>query len=357
MFEKEKDFLFGLSNKKLLLVHGKGSFVGSGAKEWLKSVYNKNKVISFSEFQVNPEVLDLERGIELFNKSLPDYVLAIGGGSVLDMAKMIRFFATQHIEPGTWLDGTNSREIDLDCSVPLVAIPTTAGTGAEATHFAVLYKDKVKYSVAHSLVLPDKVILAPQLSMAMSPFLTAVTGLDAFFQAVESWWSKGANDESRGYSEKAIALILKSLKSSVHNGDIESRSIMLEASYWAGKAINIAKTTACHAFSYVLTSKFGLPHGQAVAVTFPFILDFNLSKMRQEESLVLRSLLRLKDESPLKWGGEFIRDISVDFKVPVSKEELYLIFTKNVNLERLKNNPVEIDNDVIKQLAVYCVTG
>jgi len=352
--ENELDAFFKSLNKKnILLVRGEKSYSLCGAESWLDNALKESNVISFCGFQVNPEISDLNEGIKLFKKTSPAAVIAVGGGSVLDMGKMIRFFGSIEKSPDAWLDGDQSLPV-LEGICPLIAIPTTSGTGAEATHFAVLYRDKTKYSVAHPTILPEQVILKPELTLAMSPYLCAVTGMDAFCQALEAWWSRNHTEESRQYSEEAMNLVLENLSASV-SGDKQAREAMQKAAWLGGKAINIAKTTAIHAFSYILTSRFGLPHGHALCITLPFFMDYNLKNMNGQDAERLRALLGISKGQEKEWMMDFIDSIKIDRKLQVRRDELNDLFNKNVNLERLKNNPVEVTEKVIGELVRDCV--
>ncbi|MEZ4822960.1 MAG: iron-containing alcohol dehydrogenase [Ignavibacteria bacterium] len=126
---------------------------------------------------------------------------------------------------------------------PLIAVPTTSGAGSEATHFAVVYSGDKKYSLAHEYILPDYSVIDPQLTFSLPKEITATSGIDAFSQAMESYWNVNANEESRKYSRGAIQLIFDSLSKAVNEGDEESRINMSRAAHLAGKAINITKTT------------------------------------------------------------------------------------------------------------------
>jgi alcohol dehydrogenase class IV len=158
---------------------------------------------------------------------------------------------------------------------PIIAVPTTAGTGSEATKFATVYVDEVKHSLEHNSLLPRFAVIDPAFTMSLPPYQTAVTGIDALSQAIESYWSVRSTDESRDMAARAIDLAAASLRTAVTEPDVESRLNMMKAANLAGKAINISRTTACHALSYYLTSRFGIPHGHAVGMTLARMLIYN----------------------------------------------------------------------------------
>ena len=186
--------------KHVFLVRGKYSYTACGADEIIKnalSVVDCN-FTEFYDFSENPKCEDMEKGVELLKRSKADFIIAVGGGSVLDMAKLIRFFSCYQGD----VTGKSFEKRGL--LYPLIAIPTTAGTGAEATHFAVVYKNKIKYSVDHADVLPDYAIVYPQFTYKNSAYLTACTGFDALAQAIEAYWNKNATEESDEYATKVV---------------------------------------------------------------------------------------------------------------------------------------------------------
>jgi len=171
----------------------------------------------------------------------PDLVVGVGGGSAMDVAKVA---ASQR---------------DLPCFVA----PTTAGTGAEVTPFATVYRDGVKESVGCRA--PWYAVLDPELTMTMPREVAASSGLDALCQGIESLWSIKSTAESRAYSRECIRLAVDNIHSSVDRPTVDNRRAMLQAANLSGRAIAIAGTTLAHAMSYRLTSQHGIPHGIAVA--------------------------------------------------------------------------------------------
>lgn len=341
------DVLKKLSPEKILLVRGKNSYKKCGAENKIEKVKEvlALQLAEFCEFSDNPQYEDVEKGLALVRQVQPDVIIGIGGGSVMDMAKLIRFFYSyDYSRDFSRFD--KKREV-----IPLVVLPTTSGTGSESTHFAVLYKDKVKYSVAHAEVLPDVAIVDSCFTYDNPAYLTACSGFDAFAQAVEAFWNVNATDESDGYACKAIPLLWNNLSAGVNHPSDDVRNKLSEGAFWAGKAINITKTTAPHALSYPFTAYYGLPHGHAVAVSFPFFFRYNYpdsdkllnpkldySGYKEKMDLLyamldIRSVATAFDEMTA-----FVRQLSLDFKCPEDYNPR--IISDNVNLQRLSNNPV-----------------
>lgn len=333
--------------KHIFLVRGKRSYELCGAKDIMNYFFAKLQceVTEFYDFEENPKIEDLERGLALLSYSSASFIIAIGGGSVIDMAKLIRFFYSFSGEP-TSDNFIKEREL-----IPLIAIPTTSGTGCEATHFAVLYKNKRKYSVAHNSILPDIAVIYPQFTYQNSKYLTACTGFDALAQGIEAYWSIHATEESIGYAKKAIQLLWRNLPVAVNSPNGNVRSKISEGAYWAGKAINIAKTTASHALSYPFTSYYNIPHGHAVALTFPFVMSINfvISEENVHSSTTvfdirkrLDSLADILDISNKEADIVFILrnyicELGLSFVLPVEYNRQVVL--DNVNLQRIGNNP------------------
>ena len=315
--------------KQVFLVRGKHSFVSCGAQEVLRKVQEITGVqfIEYMDFSPNPKDEEAHEGLQRVLEASPDIILAIGGGSVLDIAKLIRHYAAER-----------------GCALPLLAIPTTSGTGAEATHFAVVYRGGKKCSIEADDILPDVVLLYPPFTYKNDAYLTACTGFDAIAQAIESYWAKGANEESRTYSLKALNLLWKQLPLLIKGSTNELRDQVSEGAYWAGRAINISKTTAPHAFSYEFTSHYGYPHGHAVALTFPFFLYLNAT----EE---LYRILGVAPSDAIRKMEEYI--MSLGLSLHLSPEVDIPTTLQQVNMQRLGNNPINVTSDLVKELETY----
>lgn len=203
-------------------------------------------------------------------------IVAIGGGSVIDVAKVIGFCAMQ---PSCRVrDALRSLPAFPASSIPVIAIPTTAGTGSEVTPWSVLWdrEEEKKYSLAHPFLFPAYAIVDPVLTYSTPASLTAVTGMDAFTQACEAYWNRNSNSMSDDLALSAIRRIYTALPLAVKNGqDASSRHAVMLGSLEAGMAFSQTRTAACHSISYPMTIKFGVPHGQAVALTLPSVLVLN----------------------------------------------------------------------------------
>lgn len=195
------DILYNIKSRNIFLVSGKNSYKTSGAEEILGDILKEYTLTLFNEVSGDPVISDIIKGMDVFIESDCDTVIAVGGGSVIDTAKSINILSSQDADPRSVITG----EKKITCKgKPLIAIPTTSGAGSEATHFAVVYMDKEKYSLAHDFILPEYSIIDPQFTYKLSSGITATSGIDAFSQAIESFWNINVNEESRKYSEEAI---------------------------------------------------------------------------------------------------------------------------------------------------------
>lgn len=355
-----RKFLSDHLPKSIFLVTGKDSYYSSGAHHKLEPILSAYKYYRFFDFEENPKVEDAERGIKIFRQKKCDLIIAVGGGSVIDMAKLINIFHSKEDELSPYIlsAATNS---DV---VPFVVLPTTSGTGSEATHFAVVYIDNKKYSVADNLLLPVLVLIDPSLTFSASSYLTAVTGLDAFAQAIESFWSINSTGKSQSYALQAAKIIWDNLPIAANENTPDAKYKMSRASNLAGKAINISKTTAPHALSYAFTSYFNLAHGHAVSLFLPFFIDYHTT-VNEENCLDIRGAnwvkgcmiriaqaLGVEIEQLARETVRFINrcNISIDYEeISISALQFKQIIG-NFNNERLKNNPLIVDAEILNSL-------
>lgn len=304
-----------LMPQKVLLVTGKRSYMMSGAAKPVADALTGREVMQYTDFSALPLDEDVQKGVKAYTAFDPDLVIAVGGGHVIDMAKSINFLAGKK---------------------PLVALPTTAGTGSESTQFSVVYKDGLKTSLESPDILPTYAIVDPNLAMSVPKDVALPSALDALCQAIESYWSKKATDESREYARQALELIWPHIVPAIEKRDSRAIEALAIGAHMAGKAINISKTTACHAFSYGLTYHFGVPHGIAVALFLPGVWVYN-SFTYPDQSITeeeINALLRRFGITNLSSFGVTAADIPS--------------LAAEVNAERLGNNPRAIsEKDIL----------
>lgn len=312
--------------------------------------------VKFDDFTPNPLYEDVCKGVDLFNITKCDTILAVGGGSSMDVAKCIKLYCK--------MDKNNLylEQEYKDTGIKLIAIPTTAGTGSESTRYAVIYYDGKKQSVTHESIIPDVAILEPKVLKTLPLYQKKCTMMDALCQGIESWWSVNSTEESYEYSRKTIELIMSNWRKYIfENDDKAAAQIMLAANY-GGRAINITATTAAHAMSYKITSLYNLPHGHAVAVCLPKIWKYMLSHMdkcldvRGSEylnsvfSLIAQSMGSSSPDDAILLFEKMMQDMELANPVANNREEELDTLSTSVNPVRLKNNPVELDEMTIRSL-------
>ena len=362
-FKKIATMLDSLSADRVFFVVDAAAYTASGAADEIERLLVGRSVERFVGFESNPKLEDVERGIEQFRGSNPDVVIAVGGGTAIDLAKLIGTLAVHKTSARDIITGTLDLEVN---GPPLIVVPTTAGTGSEATHFAVVYIEEKKYSLAAPRLLPACVVIDSRLTHSLPASITTATGLDAFCQSVESIWAVDSTDESVSYASESVRLAIEHLPVCVQNPTPESRDAMCRAAHLSGKAINISKTTAPHAISYAITTRYGVPHGVAVALTLGEVLKFN-AKVGQNDCTDPRGaehvhnrialLLELLDQPTVEGGVERIRSLIDSVGAPlrlrdagVQDEGALAWIAEQVNVERLANNPREIARQDIEKI-------
>lgn len=311
-------------------------------------------VVWFNDFTPNPEYESVEKGVKAFNDNKCEALIAIGGGSAMDVAKCIALFADMDSDRN-YLE--QLKENSDNCKAkPIIAVPTTAGTGSEATRFAVIYCDGMKQSVTHNSIIPEYVLMRPDLLKELPVYQRKATALDALCHAIESMWSVNSTEESKDYSKAAIKMTLENIKGYV-NGDEKASKEMLMASNIAGKAINITQTTAGHAMCYRLTHLYGISHGHAAAlcveVLWPYMEEHldETSDARGQEYLkgVFMELDDLFKGNAFAKFSDLLKDLEME-KPKLRNDEEIPMLVDSVNEGRLKNNPIFLDKNAIELL-------
>ncbi len=338
------------------LVVGGRSFDASFVKSFLDE--EGVEYVRFDGYSPNPKLEEVHAGLARYRQENCDAIISLGGGSAIDVAKCIKLLAAAEADvfPATGAP--------LPRLVPHLSIPTTAGTGSESTHFAVVYIDGEKHSIAHDAIIPDAVVLEPRLLESLPEYHKKASLLDALSQCIESSWSRGATDQSRDYATRGIQLILDNLFAYFHRSgfDLEAARQILIASNLGGKAINLTKTTAPHAMSYKMTSLYGTAHGHAVALCLVGVWRHYIKLTKNAEpgteilAPALESLTAVFDaSSPLNAVRKF--QLIIEFlgltapalRDPSDIDEL----VGSVNQERLGNSPVTLSDAEIRYVYEY----
>jgi len=336
---------------KVLVVSGKNSYNKSGAKKILKKILKKKKVYFFFKKNKLPEFEELTGLIKFIKIKKPNLIISIGGGAVMDLTKIANVF----VEIKNLKNKIKKQEYVIkEKFCDSIAIPTTAGSGAEVTTNAVIYVNKIKYSIESEKIKPTHSILIPSLILSNTNKTISASSFDALAQAIESMISVKSSNESVQFSKKAIGLFLANYRKFINNRNIMSAYNISLSAYYAGKAISLTKTTAPHAVSYPFTSFFNVDHGHAVSLTLNEFLRFNFEFKDKsitsfnllKRYFVLFNLFKVKNINDLIDKLEEIKNnlklndnfdlISKNFKSKIP------LIVSNVNVQRLTNNPIRI---------------
>ena len=350
--------------KKILMVCDGSIWYMDGFNKHLEEVEKTGvEMIGFRDFQPNPLYESVVKGVELFNDEKCDGIMAVGGGSALDVAKCIKLYSNL---PGDGADGAWLKAEIVPNSIPFIAMPTTAGTGSEATRYAVIYYNDAKQSVTSESFIPSTVLMDPNALKTLPLYQKKATMMDALCHAIESFWSVNSTEKSKEYSRAATQAVLKHMDGYLANTE-EGNAGMLKAAHTAGQAINITQTTAGHAMCYKITSLFHSAHGHAAIlcdrILFPWMAE-NTDKCtdpRGEEYLkaTLDEIGRAMGCKDATEGAEKLRVIfdSLELEVPTATAEQFEILKNSVNPVRLKNHPIALDVDTIDSLYHNILNG
>ncbi len=341
-----KVLLGQLAPKSVMVFCGKQSYQNSLYRAPFEDCLKDYAVRYFSDYQANPNAEDIERAQQTLQQCQPDLVIAIGGGSVMDTAKLARFFAAQSFSP------TEARPTNIVAPrSQLVCIPTTSGTGSESTQFATYYIGHTKHSLDHESCLPNTKILDVRCVENLPKALAVTTGLDSLCHALESLWARGATVASQTKALTALRTILQNFVPRIEQPNARNSLAMLEAASLAGEAIQISRTTAAHAISYPLTSIYKLPHGLAAAMTIRQLLAFNTPALDLSLQQRVCNALKLRDFSQL---DEQLAHVFTRLKVKTSLRQCGIDPTQarthilpHVSEQRLVNNPRPLSADNI----------
>lgn len=357
---------YGFS-KSCLLVTGSNFARRTGYIDLLKNELRKIscETYVYDRIEPNPSIETVEAGAMLARKMSVNFILAFGGGSVIDAAKAISLVYSSGEKIENFLGSMN---VNLD-TIPLVALPTTAGTGSEVSKYSVLtdLKRKRKVAIGGPALFPKLSILDPDTLYTLPPNLVASTGLDALSHALESFFSKNSTVFSDMLSKESTRIILNNLPKAF-GGDSEAKAWMMYASMLAGLSINITSTNVIHALGYYLTTHYGIPHGLANATFLVSSLEYEVQYLTERfaelaEALghsspdnIVKSRLLLKDISQLLDALRIPRNLR---EVGVKEDEISSIVedvTQNYS-RNLSNSPIELSKEKLIEICKNAYVG
>lgn len=312
------------------------------------------------EVSENPSIASVTRALAALDGSPVDHILAIGGGSCIDLAKAISALYGLGIPPK---EEVVRRAIDEKIYqrehsfIDIVAMPTTAGTGSEVTRWATIWDTETerKLSIEHERIHPRAAIVIPYLTALMPPRLTLATGLDALSHAMEAFWAKARTPLSQALSLDAITRIRQALPLAVRNGeDIEAREAMSLGALLAGLSFSITRTTACHSISYPITMRYGVPHGLAVAMTLAPVMARNAQAIPEMARL---EAVFSQDGGFSAWLAGVSEQVqSLTLKgLEIPSEDVAEIASGAFTLGRMDNNPVAFRVEDVAEILAGCV--
>ncbi len=326
---------------------------------------NYNNMSIFSNFSGNPIGENVEEGVEVFNKKKCDGVIAFGGGSGLDVGKAIAFMSGQTRPIWDFEDiGDYWKRADESNIAPIIAVPTTAGTGSETGRASAIINNQtgIKKIIFHPKFLPSIVILDPILTIDLPPRLTAATGMDALAHNLEAFCAPGFHPMADGIAIEGLKLIKKSLLKAVKDGkNIEARSNLLAAASMGSTAFQKG-LGAIHSLSHPVNAQFNVHHGLSNAIFMPYVLTYNKSFIENRIISICDYLnLDKSFDSFLNWILELRKELNIPHKISD------VIDIKKINIKELSkmaledpsttSNPRKLNIDDMKILYEHSISG
>jgi alcohol dehydrogenase class IV len=368
--------LIGLINnndEKILLVTGHRSFDHSLNSKLIFSILKSSKH-EYYRYQINgePSPIDINRAIDIYKPRNITLVIAIGGGSVIDAGKAIAAMFCEEGSVKNYLEGVGTK-LPSGRQLRLIAIPTTSGTGSEATKNAVISEfgsEGFKKSLRHDNYIPDAAIIDPELIINCPPEITGACGMDAFTQLLESYVSVKSNPMTDALAFSGLERIARSLKKAFLNGnDIGTRSDMAYAALMSGITLANAGLGLVHGFAQPLGSLFSVPHGIACGTMMSAVNKKTISKLRLDSGdgyiLYKYSQVGMLFSADKSKSMDFYIDLLIDtiedytqcFKIPKLRD--YEIackdFQRIVEKAEMKNHPVKFNNDELTDILEKCI--
>ena len=314
------------------------------------------RVTIFSEVEPDPRIETSEACANAARSCKADVIIGVGGGSAMDIAKVaaVLAYSKQHIQSMFGIEQVNA------AGLALILVPTTAGTGSEVTHIAILSDEQehLKKGIVSKFLFPRLAIVDPLLTLGVPAAVTAASGMDALLHAVEAFTSKNANDLSDTLARRAMRLISENLRDAYQNGqNLEARTGMLEGSMLAGMAFANAGVTAVHAFAYPIGAEFHIPHGVANSIMMGPVLTFNISGNPAKFAEVAECISEKIDGTSVQDRAELsvaiMKQLAHDINIPknlssfgVRKEHIPNLADGVLKVTRLlANNPRAITRD------------
>lgn len=351
-FEELGPMLGSFNPSHILLVLGEKSFRNSSYYPVLQQMLGAYKVTEAFPVSQNPHQEFIEQQLAQLKNISFDLVVAVGGGSVLDTAKLYAVLS----RPGNPDLAAAAAGATLQVAgCPLIAIPTTSGTGSEVTPYASLEtKEKKKITIGHPFLFPSVALVDPELTYSMPAYVTACTGFDALSQAIESFWAVSATPLSQSHALRSLEMIVPYLKTAVESPlNAKAREAMAMGSCEAGLAIAHTKTTAVHSVSYPMTAHFNVAHGHACALTLAEFVRFNEPVIKEKGRPMLRAFQVSDYESMAAEIEKLMQQVKLErslAKLGIDEGGRKIILRDGFRQDRILNNPRPVTAEELEKI-------
>ena len=329
------------------------------AQKLLESLKKEELKITIHSITGEPEIADALAGTECARQNECDVIIALGGGSAIDAGKAIAALCTNPGEPLDYLEVIGKGQPLTQPPAPFIAIPTTAGTGAEATRNAVLASpgDRVKVSLRHPLMLPKLAIVDPELTYDLPPKITATTGLDALTQLIEPFTCTRANPMTDALCREAIPRAARSLQRACENPNPAAREDMALASLYGGLALANSGLGAVHGFAAPLGGMFEAPHGALCAALLPHVMAANLKTLPKdnrytETAHLLIGNSNVSAEAGINWIQNLVKKLNIPglSTYGITENDFPSIIDKALEASSMKTNPANLPDDELTHI-------
>lgn len=356
-----EEILLSIQAKHLVLLLSKTAAARWNLEEFVSSLATRfDSCIWIKTIPANPTQEDILQTLKLIGDMDVDKIIAIGGGSAIDLAKAVSAFYDPKKNSSYTLEdittGIKNKSYSGDSFIDIIALPSTAGTGSEITQWATIWDDQKhgKYSIDAPELKPKLALIVPELTMTLSPLLTLSTGLDAMSHAVEAYWSKHTTPIVQEIAYRAIELVLVNLKYVLASPlEYSFRENMCRASVLAGIAFSKTRTTACHSISYPMTQLYNIPHGIAVALTLNAVASLNRGHFAHDDELFL---LFERFGGLSNWIDSVSKGI-ISLRLEsfeIEEDDIRVIADHAFTGGRMDNNPVNLTRDQV-QLILHSI--
>ena len=348
---------------RVLLITGKSEH--EGTRVGAQALVDAGCEVVRWQVESEPTLALADAGARLAKKKGCQAVVAIGGGSVVDAGKAVAALATQSGEARDYVEVVGRGHVLEKAPLPFIAVPTTAGTGAEATRNAVLLAEheKVKVSLRHRLMLPDVALIDPQLAVSLPREVTVATGMDALTQLLEAWVCKRANPMTDALCAEGVRRMVRSLRRAVAGpDDVEARAELAIGALFSGMALANAGLGAVHGFAAPLGGRFGAAHGAVCAALLPAVWEVNLAAVKREGLVEMEKRFQTaavwltgRENARALDGVVWLRALAAELGVPglsalgVRQEDWDELIPLARRASSMKANPVELRDAELRQ--------